>query len=365
MTKTNEEEWGVKRLVIDSQAVLNNLEAIKARAGSAVIYAVLTGNAYGAGLVEMAKLLHQAGVTRFAISEPEEAEALRKAGLVEEELLMLRSTVNRDELERLMDLNVVCSIGSAEAGMALNSLAESRSTVAEAHVQVDSGMGYGGFVTSEPDKILAVFQNLQSVAISGIYTQFQSSSTSEKAVAAQLDEFHQVVRQVRKAGFETGIVHAAGSFSTIHYDFSRMDGVRLGSALLGRCKRRKDDGLQRVGYCEATIEEIRWLPAGHTVGYESPVRLKKPARVATLAVGYQNGLGVTGPRPTGFFAMLRRWRGKELPAVRVGGQKAKVIGRVGAMETLIDATNLKCAAGDLVQLELDPLYAKGMPTEYR
>lgn len=355
----------MKQLVIDRQAVLNNLGAVKERAGKAVIYAVLTGDAYGAGLLEMAKLLAGEGVTRFAISEPEDARKLRKAGFVEEELLMLRSTVNRDELEELIDLNVVCSIGSSEAGMALNALAESRSTVVEAHVQVDCGMGYGGFVTGEPDKILSVFQNLQSVAISGMYTQFQSSGTSAKAVAAQLDEFRQVVEAVRKAGFETGLVHAAGSFSTLHYDFSHLDGVRVGSALLGRCKRSKNDGLQRVGLCEATIEEVRWLPAGHTVGYEHPVKLRRPTRVATLAVGYQNGVGVGSPRPMGFFAAIRRWRGKDKLGLRVAGQKGRIIGRVGAMETLVDVTGLKCAAGDTVQLELDPLYARGMPVVFR
>ncbi len=247
--------------------------------------------------------------------------------------------------------------------MALNSLAESRSTVAEAHVQVDSGIGYGGFLPSEADKILAVFQNLQNVAISGIYTHFQSAG--RKAAEAQLGEFSAAVKQIQRAGFETGVVHAAGSFSTIHYDFSHLDAVRVGSALLGRCKRGKDDGLQKVGFCEATIEDIRWLPAGHKVGYEHPVRLKKPARVATLAVGYQNGLGVRAPRPMGFWEALRRWRGKDMPAVRVAGQKAKVIGRIGAMETLVDVTEVRCAGGDLAQLEMDPLFARGMPREYR
>ena len=355
----------MKRLIIDKQAVRNNLAAVRERTGEAILYAVLTGDAYGAGLVETAKLLAEAGVTRFAISEPEEARALRKAGFSEEEILMLRSTVNRDELETLVDLNVICSIGSSEAGMALNSLAESRSTVVEAHVQVDCGIGYGGLVISEPDRIVSIFRNLPNVAISGIYTQFQSSGTSRKAMTAQLEEFHQIVRQVQQAGFETGIVHAAGSFSAIHHDFSRMDGVRVGSALLGRCKREKDDGLQRVGFCEATIEDIRWLPAGHTIGYEHPIRLRKPVRAATLAVGYQNGLGVTRPRPMGIFQAIRRGKKGELPAVRVKGQKAKILGRIGAMETLVDVTGLKCAAGDLVQIEIDPLYAKGMPKEFR
>ncbi len=355
----------MKRLVIDAKAVVKNLEAMRRHAQGAAMYAVLTGDAYGAGLERMALLLRDHGVTRVAISEPAEAQALRKAGLVEEELLMLRSTVNRDELETLMDLGVVCSIGSAEAGMALNALAESRSTIAEAHVQLDSGMGYGGFVLDEVDKVLSVFQNLQNVAISGIYTHFQSASVKAKAVAAQLDAFGQVVRDIQKAGFETGVVHAAGSFSTIQFDFSHLDAVRVGSALLGRCKRSRDDGLQKVGYCEATIEDVRWLPAGHRVGYEHPVRLKRPTRVATVAVGYQNGLGVRAPRPMGLMEAVRRWRGKDLPAVRVAGQKAKIVGRIGAMETLIDVSNLRCGGGDLVQLEMDPLFCRGLSREYR
>lgn len=355
----------MKRLVIDAKAVVKNLEAMRRHAKGAAMYAVLTGDAHGAGLEQMALLLRDHGVTRFAISEPSEAKTLRKAGLLEEELLMLRSTVNRDELETLMDLGVVCSIGSAEAGMALNALAESRSTIAEAHVQIDSGMGYGGFVLDDTDKVLSVFQNLQNVAISGVYTHFQSASVKAKAVSAQLDAFGRVVQTIQKAGFETGVVHAAGSFSTIQFDFSHLDAVRVGSALLGRCKRSRDDGLQKVGYCEAAIEDVRWLPGGHRVGYEHPVRLKKPTRVATVAVGYQNGLGVTAPRPAGFVDALRRWRGRDLPAVRVAGQKARIVGRIGAMETLIDVTGLRCSGGDLAQLEMDPLFCKGMAREVR
>ena len=277
---------------------------------------------------------------------------------------MLRSTANRKELEQLMALNVVCSIGSVEAGMALNSLAESRSTVAEAHVQVDMGMGFGGLVISEPDKILSMFQNLQNVAISGIYTHFQPTKSRKKA-ALQLEEFTKVVDMIQRRGFETGVVHAAGSYAALNYDFARLDAVRIGSAMMGRCKKAKEAGLQKVGFCEATIEDVRWLPAGHTVGCEAPVRIKKPTRVATLAVGYQNGLGITGLRPTGFWALVRRWRGKEQPAIRLGNQKVKIIGRVGAMETLIDVTGLKSVPGDLATLELDPLYTKGMSKVYR
>ena len=93
----------MKRLLIDRQAVVNNLETIRQKAGKAKIYAVLTGDACGAGLLEMAGLLHQHGVTRFAVSEPSDAAKLRKSGLVEEEILMLRSTTDREELEQLVE----------------------------------------------------------------------------------------------------------------------------------------------------------------------------------------------------------------------------------------------------------------------
>lgn len=83
-----------------------------------------------------------------------EAQALREAGFVDEEILMLRSTTDREELERLVDLNAVCTISSVDTGMALNALAENRSTVVEAHIQVDTGMGFGGFLVGEPEKIL-------------------------------------------------------------------------------------------------------------------------------------------------------------------------------------------------------------------
>ncbi|MCQ4808179.1 alanine racemase, partial [Intestinimonas massiliensis] len=113
----------MKALVIERDLVRRNAAVIKEKAGSAAIYAVLTGDAHGAGLVEMAGLLRAEGIGRFAVSEPADAAALRKAGFVEEELLMLRSTTDRDELEQLIDLNVVCTICSYDTGVALNGLA--------------------------------------------------------------------------------------------------------------------------------------------------------------------------------------------------------------------------------------------------
>ena len=355
----------MKVLVIDKQAIKKNISVLKKRAEKAAIYAVLTGDAHGAGLVEMAQLLRDEGLVRFAVSEAEDAAALRKAGLVEEEILMLRATTDREELERLLDLNVVCTIGSADTGMALNGAAKERSTVVEAHIQIATGMGFGGFLTDEVDKILSVYRNLPNVAVSGVYTQIHTARAKMHDVADQMDRFNQTVQAIQTAGFETGTVHAAGSYALMKYDFTRMDAVRVGSAFLGRCSRTKNDGLQKVGWGEAAVEDIHWLPKGHTVGNESKVKLRRPTRVAVLPVGYQNGFGVERERQKGLRSVLRRWRSDGTRFVRIDGQKVRIIGRIGAIETVLDVTDVRCSAGDIAQFELDPLFTKGIHREYR
>lgn len=352
-------------LVIERSALKNNLAVIKERAAGAVIYANLSGDGGGVGTVPLARLLRDDGITRFAVSEIAQAEALRREGFVEEEILMLRSTTEREELEQLVDLNVVCTISSVDSGMALNALAENRSTVAEAHLQVDTGMGLGGFLVSEPEKLLLAYRSLPNVALSGIYTQLHAAKPNDPETRQQLQQFHQVLDTIHTAGFETGIVHAAGSFSLLHDQEARLDGVRAGSAILGRCRRTRDDGLKTVGYGQAPLTEIRWLPKGHTVGVERPVRLRRPTRVAILPVGFQHGFGVERPRACSFWEALLRWRRENCRFVRVNGQRAKIIGSVGASETILDVTRLKCAVGDTASFELEPLYARGFTVEFR
>lgn len=354
----------MKRLVLEKDAIKKNIAVIKQRAGSAKVWAVLTGDAHGAGLVEMASLLRDEGIGSFAVSEAVEAEKLRKAGFVDEEILMLRSTTDREELGRLMDLNVICSIGSYDAGMALNSLAEERATVAEGHIQVDTGMGFGGFLVSEPEKILLAYRSLPNVALSGIYTQLHAFPGRD-ATDEQLKQFQQVLDAVHAAGFETGTVHAAGSYALMHRELARLDAVRAGSALMGRCRRAGKDGLLTVGSGEVNIAEVRWLPKGHTVGADHPITLKKPTRVAVLPVGYLHGFGVERPRAAGFWAMVRFWRKTRKVSVVINGQRARVIGRIGATETVVNITDLKCSAGDLACFELDPMFARGFVVEYR
>ena len=106
----------MKKLIIEKAAVKNNLAVLKEKAGKSAIYAILSGDGGGAGLTELAGLLRGEGIGRFAVSEPAEAAALRKAGFIDEEILMLRATTDPEELEQLVDLNAVCTVSSIETG---------------------------------------------------------------------------------------------------------------------------------------------------------------------------------------------------------------------------------------------------------
>ena len=347
-------------LVIEKSALKNNVSRVKELAGSSYIYANLSGDGYGAGAASLALFLRDEGIRRFCVDSAEAAGALRKAGLVDEEILMLHSTADRKTLEYLADRNVICTVGTLEAGIALNALAESRATILEAHLEIDCGMGFGGFPAEEPEKIVSVIRNFSNVAFSGIYTELSSGH----AMAAQAEVFSQAVSAIQSAGCETGVVHAAGSYAIVHRDLPELDAVRAGSVLLGRCRRTRGDGLITVGRGEAPVDSIRWLPKGHTIGNEKKTTLRRPTRVAVLPVGYQNGLGVERA-PVTFREALRRFFASRRRTVRVGSQKARILGTIGATETLIDVTGLKCSEGDRATFDIDPLYAKGFKREYR
>ena len=220
-------------------------------------------------------------------------------------------------------------------------------------------------MVSEPEKLLLAYRSMPNVALSGVYTQLHAARPNDPQAKRQLEQFQQALDAIHQAGFETGVVHAAGSFALLHGLAPELDGVRAGSAILGRCRRTRDDGLKTVGFGQAPLTEVRWLPKGHVLGVDRPVTLKKPTRVAVLPVGYQNGFGVTRPRETGLLAAIARWRKNNRRTVRLGSQRARVLGGLGASELILDVTDLKCSVGDLATFEMDPLFARGFQVEFR
>lgn len=359
------------RYVVEKERIAENIALVQKRADSAVIWGVVKGNGYGLGVEPMAKLLSASGIDHFAVTELREARALREAGFLEEPLLMLRGTADPREINELLDLKVILSVGSQEDACVIDQLARERSTVAEVHLKLDTGMGRYGFLPEEMDQVFSVYA-MENLAVIGVYTHFHTA-TSRKTTMAQYSLFQKMLEEIHKAGFETGMVHCCNSTATWRYPALRWDAVRVGSILLGRVPFSGRNGLQPVGYVEAEIEEIRELPAGTTVGYGAGYKAKRPIRTAVVSLGWYHGFGVTRGfdlwRPRDCFrgmarelkAMLKR---KSL-YVEVNGKPCRVLGHVGMVNIVVDVTDIPCKLGDRVTADVNPLLQKGMEIVFR
>lgn len=360
----------MRSYVVETDAILFNLQYLQKKAAGTPIWAVLKGNGYGLGVAPMAKLCWDSGIHRFAVTEISEARTIRQA-YADAVILMLRPTTNQTELAELLDLDVIATLGSIEDAAALNALAAQRDLVAEAHVKLDTGMGRYGFLPQETEKILSVYRYHDHIAVSGIYSHLYAAFGKARETTKQEEAFLQVVRQITEAGIEPGERHLCNSTGFLRFPELKYEGVRLGSALLGRVAVKS--GLRRVGYCETTVEQVRWLPAGHTTGYGGAWRAKKPTQVAILPVGWYHGF--TNEYGHDIFRFrdglrqvlsgLRTMVTKKKIYVRLNGKKCPVLGHVGMLHTAVDVTKASAKPGDKAILEINPLQVRGMDVEFR
>ena len=142
----------MKAYVVENESLSYNIEFLKRKAGDVPIWAVVKGNGYGLGLLPLAQRLAEHGIDRFCVTEVREAEQLRENGFDTAQILMLRSAENAEEINRLMDLRVILTVGSAEMADLVDGIAASRADVAEVHVKIDTGMGRFGFLPEQTEE---------------------------------------------------------------------------------------------------------------------------------------------------------------------------------------------------------------------
>jgi len=354
----------MKNLVIDLRVVRNNLRAIKDRAEGVQVFADLSANAGGMGLVPIAQFLRDEGIRHFAVSDPGDAKLLRQNGFTKERIMMLRSTADPNEITELLANSVICTAGSYDAAVAINGLAESRGVTADIQVKIDTGLGRYGFQPTELDKVAAIYRYMSSLKVVGTFTTFAASWRSRKLTLTQLDKFNSVLDRLIDMGFEPGAAHACDSAALFKYDFELMDAVRVDTALSGRIPGKSIPSLTRVGFIEAGLEEVGWHPKGHSIGMERGFVTKAPTKIAILSVGYYHGFGVDRYIVERSLFDIARYRRRKT-YVRINGHKARVLGSVGLMHTMVDVTSIDCTVGDIALLDVDPVNVKGLPIVYR
>lgn len=353
--------------VIDKDKLASNIETVKSMANGRKLYAVVKGDGYGFGLKAYVRVLLDCGIKAFAVTEPHEAAAIRACGAENEEILMLRSTAVEDEVRSLISSRAVITVGSSKSAAVANGVAGSLGLKEyPVHIKIDTGMGRYGFAPDELDDITACFKYMENLEVQGLYTHLCCAFGSKKKTQLQVEKFLELESRLREMGLDTGCVHFANSsalFRFNHWDLK--DAVRVGSALTGRLAvSAKKSGLERVGYLESRICELRWLKPGATVGYGCAYKAKRAVKCAIIPLGYSHGFAVEKLRDTYritdclryILQDIKRTVLRERVWVKVNGKSARALGHIGMLHTVIDVTDIPCEIGDKVEVSANPLY---------
>ena len=360
----------MRTYIVETDIIRENLALIRKKAGKAEVFAVLKGDGYGLGLSAMAELCRGEGIRAFAVTEPADVRRLRQDGNEGEKILMLRPTCDMQELRILLEEGAICTVASQHDAVTLSALARELGLPAKVHLKIDTGMGRYGFLPAEKDQILSCFTHLEGVEVCGLYTHFHSAFCNKKKTLAQLQTLQGVAAMIREAGFDPGTVHCANSAALLKMPETALDAVRVGSAIVGRVAFRS--GLKRVGWCQTAIEEIRWLPKGHTCGYGAAWKAKKPTQIAVIPVGWYHGFAtqygddVFRPRDC-LRKVASGLKGLLFPkrlTVTVGGVKCRVLGHVGMLHTVVDITGKNLSSGESAVVEINPCRVRGMEIRF-
>ncbi len=334
-------------LTIDLGALASNWRALRDRVGAAECAAVVKANAYGVGLERAVGALRRAGCQTFFVAHASEGARAR--------------SILGDESSRVYALNGLTPGAGPAAARALSDfdlrpVLSSRAQIAawrdhalatraslQAALQFDTGMNRLGVAAADIADIHTLIETdpaAPGVHVDLVMSHFVSSEIPDDALnARQIADFAAIARAF--PGARASLANSSGIFLP---DRPFHDLVRPGYALYGgNPTPGRDNPMRPVVRLEAPILRVVEIAAGETVGYNAQWTARRPTRIATIGVGYADGL------PRGLMATDARPGG----AAILAGANCPFAGRVSMDLTVIDATDAPpgaAAPGAMVEL---------------
>jgi alanine racemase len=308
----------------------HNLRVLERVAGESAVWAVLKADAYGHGSKAVARTLERAGVAGICVALLEEGVELREAGIripilvmgghygrAWEELLHYRLTPVLHASSQLKEL--AHELRFAE----LNDLG--------VHVKVDTGMSRLGVMPPEMLEFARAAAEHPEIRILGLMTHLACADLGdEESVNHQLDLFDNSLRTLNENGIFPSLRHVASSAALLSSPRTRLDVVRPGIAIYGvEPAHGLCSDLRPVMRVRTDLVALRELPPGQAVGYGATWTAKRASRIATIPIGYADGL---------HRALSNRGR------VLVRGGSAPIVGVVSMDMTMVDVTDIPGAS---------------------
>ena len=319
---------------IDTKALVHNLKIFKAKLGSKKLMAVVKANAYGHSAKELCPILDKNGADWFAVSNIDEAIALRESG-IEKPILILGYTPV-DMVRDLKKYNLSQCVYSLEYAEKLSALAVFYGIKVNAHIKLDTGMSRLGFNCKNddlPELDLAIKSaSLPNIICEGIFTHFavadRNESEEDGFTQKQYDLFIKACDRFKAAGFDNALFHCCNSAGAILDNDKHLDMARIGISLYGLSPSSsltlKED-LIPVLTLKSVVSLVKEISAGDTVSYGRTFKCEKPMKIATVTAGYADG-----------YPRILSNQGY----VYINGHRADIVGRVCMDQMCVDVTDI-------------------------
>lgn len=324
---------------VDLGAVRHNAATLAAMAAPAQLCAVVKAQAYGHGPVRVAEAALAGGARWLAVALVEEGVALRRAGITEP-VLLLSEPPGGSWPEVVWERLTPTIYTEAAVEAAAKAVADAGADPLDVHVKVDTGMHRVGADPAGALRVAELVVARPELRLGGLWTHLAvADEPANPFTGEQLRRFEAVVAELAARGIRPPLLHAANSAGLLAHPASRFDMVRCGIALYGLAPSRALEGgadLRPALSLKARVAYVKWVEAGEGVSYGLRYRLRHRSLVATVPVGYADGV----PRRLGEV-------GGE---VLIRGRRRPIAGTVTMDQLLVDCGDDTVAIGDEVVL---------------
>ena len=323
---------------VNLNAISNNIKLVKSKT-QAQILAVVKADAYGHGLIPVAKCAVDAGATWLGVALLEEAISLREAGIKVPIISWL--TPPSSDFKQAIELDIDLAIPSLKHLEVIVAAGKALGKKPRVHIEVDTGMTRGGLLGEWPEFLIAA--KGADIEVVGFWSHFaRADEPDEIANQSQMLEFESKLAQLIATGITPKYIHLANSAATLTNPNSHKNIVRLGIAMYGLSPDVNTLGssqnleLEPAMTLKAEIHLVKRVPAGSPVGYGGTQTTLRDTKLAIITIGYSDGIPRNASSAAGVFA---------------AGRKAAIIGRVSMDQFVVDlGADSNAVAGEIVEV---------------
>lgn len=310
------------RAVIDLGAVADNVAALVERVAPAAVCAVVKADGYGHGAVPVASAARRAGASWLAVALAEEGVELRRAGIPGPVLLL--SEPPPEAWPAVVAAGLTPTVYTPEGVAGLSAAARGSDPV-PVHVKVDTGMHRVGAAPEALVPVARAVAESPGLRLQGLWTHLAAADQPGPFTGVQLARLAQARARLEEEGLAPEMCHAANSAGALLHPDARLDMVRCGISVYGYPPSPEHAGildLRPVMTLSAAVSSVRCLPAGERISYGLTYQLAEESVVATVPLGYADGV------PRG----LARAGGEVL----IGGRRRPMAGTVTMDQLMVD-----------------------------